>query len=501
MKQHKLFWGSSYDRELDILLFMWPDIIKKFPDAELHVCYGWDLYDKASGSNAERRQWKLEVQKMMGQKGIKHHGRVGKKELAKIRRKCGIWAYPTAFNEICCITALDCQADGVVPVTMTLAALDETVGSGIKIKGNIKNTNVVQPMFLRELLSLMGDEKRWKEESKKAIKFAKNYTWPKIADKWVDCFKEPVKQPLVSVITCTNRMGWWNIMAHNLSKQTYKNFEWIIVDDFKKNRVEVAKKYADKYKLKIRYIRGKREVKRRYGLSSANNCGWKSAKGELCIYLQDFMLLPGDSIETMVDIYRHNPDALIAPVDMYYYPKVKPDTSKEDWFNGKIDIIGKYIRKNIRITGEGMRESDHEPDFEMNVGAIPKKILQDLNGFWEFFDEALGYDNTEIAYRALKAGYKIIVDDTNVAIGLDHWKALKDKPEQLGKDRGRHMNDPRYFWMIDMMKLDKIPLRRTQEIDNKIDLQYTIPKEVKGKDCPMWLRDNLERIIKKWLNK
>jgi hypothetical protein len=41
-RQHKLWWQSSYDRGLDILLFMWPDIKLNYPDAELWVTYGFD---------------------------------------------------------------------------------------------------------------------------------------------------------------------------------------------------------------------------------------------------------------------------------------------------------------------------------------------------------------------------------------------------------------------------------------------------------------------------
>lgn len=183
MKHHKLFYASSYDRGLDILLPMWPQIRGKFPDATLDVCYGWDLYDSAYKDNPERQQWKDIQNKQMEAEGITHHGRVGKEELAKIRQSCGIWAYPTYFAEINCITALDCQKDGVVPVTIDNFALSETVQSGVKIKGDIYD-NETKEKYVSELLGIMGDKERWKKESKKAQEFAKNYTWDKIAQQW-----------------------------------------------------------------------------------------------------------------------------------------------------------------------------------------------------------------------------------------------------------------------------------------------------------------------------
>lgn len=184
MRCHKLFYGSSYDRGLIHLLEMWPEIIKKFPKATLDVCYGWNLFDNAFQNNPERMAWKEKVNELMKQKGITHHGRVGKKELQKIRRKCGIWAYPTHFTEINCITALEAQRDGLVPVVMELAALKETVGSGFKIKGDIYIQGHKQ-RYLDQLIRVMGNRKLWGEESKKARKFAESYSWDLIAKQWL----------------------------------------------------------------------------------------------------------------------------------------------------------------------------------------------------------------------------------------------------------------------------------------------------------------------------
>lgn len=189
MKQHKLFYGSSYDRGLQHLLQMWPKIIEKFPDATLDICYGWDLFDKAFPDNPERIAWKERMVKAMHQQGITHHGRISKEELKKVREQCGIWAYPTDFTEINCITALECQQDGVVPVVINLAALKETVQSGVKIEGDIYDEGgKTFDKYLTELLALMGDEKRWKEESEKGKEFAKNFAWEKISKKWEEQF-------------------------------------------------------------------------------------------------------------------------------------------------------------------------------------------------------------------------------------------------------------------------------------------------------------------------
>lgn len=183
MKQHKLFWGSSYDRGIQFILNMWPQIKKEYPKAEFHIYYGWDLFDAAYADNPERQEWKKKMQKLMKAKGITEHGRVNKEELAKGRQKCGIWAYPTDFGETNCITALDCQKDGVVPCVMNKAGLRESVRTGIRVEGDIYDEEI-QERYLELLLELMGDHRLWEKERAKGRKFALQYTWEKIAKKW-----------------------------------------------------------------------------------------------------------------------------------------------------------------------------------------------------------------------------------------------------------------------------------------------------------------------------
>lgn len=499
-RQHKIFWGSSYDRGLDYLLFMWPDIKEKYPDAELHITYGWDLFDALRGGNPERLQWKENVVKMMHQPGIIHWGRVGKTRLKELRQKCGIWAYPTHFQEINCITALECQEDGVVPVTMDDFALSETVGSGIKIKGKIINLDV-QDEFKDAIITLMGDTKRWEDESRKAQEFARSYKWDKVAPKWEDYFKQPVKEPLVSVITVTIRTGWWNIMAENLSKQTYKNFEWIIIDDYKEDRSEIAQKYAKKYNLNIRYLRGDKAkalaYPRRYGLVRANNTGWKAAKGELLVYLQDFILIPTVGLELLVDTYRHHPNALIAPTDQYWFAKEPDKTNKEDWWNGNTDIIDRFSWRNVRVQFIGLRPTDNPFDFEMNYGAIPKHILDDLNGWWEWFDDGLGYDNTELAYRALQKGYEVLIDDRNEAVCLNLWPIIGGTAENI-VERERHLSTPFYTWFKRQMEAGKLPIVRDVKKDEAIHLTFEVPQDVPDSEASEWINAHTKEIVEGW---
>ncbi|MCB1712415.1 MAG: glycosyltransferase [Candidatus Riesia sp.] len=189
-RHHRLFYGSSYDRGLEHILKLWPKVLAKFPDATLDICYGWNLYDAAFSDNPERQEWKKRIDQQMQQKGITHHGRLGRDELAKVRSRCGIWAYPTHFQEINCITALECQRDGLVPVVMNFAALKETVGSGKRVDGDIYDDEVREE-YLNALFEIMGTSSGlWAEESAKAQEFAKGYEWEVIANEWTKQFTD-----------------------------------------------------------------------------------------------------------------------------------------------------------------------------------------------------------------------------------------------------------------------------------------------------------------------
>jgi glycosyltransferase involved in cell wall biosynthesis len=491
-KRYKLFYGSSYDRGLYGLLKIWPLIKQAEPLAELHVCYGWNLYEKLYAHVPHMMAWKKEMEALLKQDGIIHHGRVGKSELYDIAKDCGIWAYPTTFEEIHCITGAYCQALGLVPCVYDYAALQTTVQHGVRLAVDCKKPESLK-IYAKELIELIKDGN--KQEIIRRNMNVDEYSWKNVANEWSKLFwKFKPQKEKVSIITPTIRTGWWNLMAHNLSKQTYQNFEWIIVDDHKDNRAEIAAKYAKKYGLDIKYTRGERAVMRKYGLSSANNVGWRKSKGELLVWLQDFVILPENAIERLVDVYRRHPNSLIAPVDEYRKMSVKPSMDKEDWFKGETDISGEFIRENVRIGLGELRFTDNPYDFEMNIGAIPKKVLDKLNGFWELFDDALGYDNTEIAMRAQKLGSTIIVDERLRVVCLDLWEHISGTDEN-GKDREWNLNDPRYAFLEEWTEKGKIPVVRNEKLDQKLQLNYEIPRDV---DPVEWMKKNLEKIVKPW---
>ena len=185
---HLIIYGSSYDRGLEHLLKMWPDIKKEVPDARLNIFYGWNLFDLGYHDNPERMAWKDKINELMKQEGITHLGRVSHQECINQNKMAGIWAYPTHFGEISCITGMRAQTYGAIPVVVNYAALKETVQYGIKIDGDIYDPET-KDLFKKELIGLLKDEKHQEEIRGPMMRWAQeNFSWSKVARQWNDEF-------------------------------------------------------------------------------------------------------------------------------------------------------------------------------------------------------------------------------------------------------------------------------------------------------------------------
>lgn len=151
-RPHSVGYFSSYDRGLECLLGMWLKIREQVPDATLDIYYGWDSFDKANKGNTERMRWKWGIIKKLHElkaHGVTEHGRVSHEELAQKMKEIQVWAYPTEFTEIHCITALKAQEAGCYPIVTEVAALKETVINGYLVKtDDIYSNETAQNEFI-----------------------------------------------------------------------------------------------------------------------------------------------------------------------------------------------------------------------------------------------------------------------------------------------------------------------------------------------------------------
>ena len=176
---------STQNRGLENILDVWPKIKAIVPEAELHIFYGWNTFVLMNSHKPQMMEWMRQMEEKMQQPGIINHGRVNQVELAKYQQQATYWLYPTEFQEIHCITALEMQAAKVYPITTGFAALAETQASGVKIPGDPK-TDEWREKFLHEIEFAHENPDVLKKDIVKGLEYVKECTWDKVTAKWIE---------------------------------------------------------------------------------------------------------------------------------------------------------------------------------------------------------------------------------------------------------------------------------------------------------------------------
>ena len=182
-------YASSPDRGLDVMLQLWPQIRKEVPDAQLHVYYGFTpTYTELHAKHPGMLKFRDDILRDLKQPGVVYHGRVGHQELATDMLRSALWLYPTYFTEISCITAMKAQAAGMIPVTTSLAALQETVQHGYKIGFTIHDART-QMSFVQLTVDLLKNPEKQEKMRAKMQPWAKeHFAWEGVAKQWHELF-------------------------------------------------------------------------------------------------------------------------------------------------------------------------------------------------------------------------------------------------------------------------------------------------------------------------
>lgn len=117
--KNRFIWSSAPERGLKDLLTNWPLIKNKISTATLHIY-------TPPYSTTSLKDWDgffLE--------GVSFMGTVNQEKLHKAMLDAEYWIYLTDYEETYCITALEMQKARVLPIVTNVAALSETVNSGI----------------------------------------------------------------------------------------------------------------------------------------------------------------------------------------------------------------------------------------------------------------------------------------------------------------------------------------------------------------------------------
>lgn len=189
--KNRIIYASSYNRGLEIILEDWKKIREFVPDAEIHIYYGWEVYDKYMKISGQGMEFKQKMLKLFQQDGVFEHGRISHKELLKEYAKADFWAYPCTYEgEINCIAMTKAVACGCTIITNDEYVLGERSHRKFKTKD-----------FVDELIKLLSSNIR---DFPDVCLYIQENSWETIARDWVNIFKD--KKHIETIYS--NRINW-----------------------------------------------------------------------------------------------------------------------------------------------------------------------------------------------------------------------------------------------------------------------------------------------------
>jgi len=178
-------------RGIDHLLDLWPRIRQAVPYAELWVTSSYLLWGASAEENDCRTRDLYERMDTLQDLGVHNLVRVPKAELVRHQLTSEIYLYPTAYEEMCCIAALEAAAAGEVVVASRKAALVERVidgDTGYLIDGDPADRRV-QDAFVERTVRLLTDDGLRRGMQAAAREFAFREAYEELIPRWEEAFE------------------------------------------------------------------------------------------------------------------------------------------------------------------------------------------------------------------------------------------------------------------------------------------------------------------------
>jgi len=190
---------SSADRSLEAFVDCFEEIKKQVPDAKARWAYGWGVWDYSNWANRELMEWKRKTRERMQDLGMEERGRLSHAEVAELYLKANVFAYPSEFAEIDCISLSKAMAAGAIPVTTDFGAMGDKVGhGGIFLHSKKTKDDWFEPnqfhfemtdpeqkaRFVEEAVKLLRNPPGEKEREPMREWARSTFDWNAVADRW-----------------------------------------------------------------------------------------------------------------------------------------------------------------------------------------------------------------------------------------------------------------------------------------------------------------------------
>ncbi|RLA95352.1 MAG: hypothetical protein DRG25_00445 [Deltaproteobacteria bacterium] len=258
--------------------------------------------------------------------------------------------------------------------------------------------------------------------------------------------------PRVSIVIVT-----WNSLKHILrcldclSKQTYKLYEVIVVDnDSRDGTVEYVKRNYPQ----IKVVQNEENV----GFAKANNQGIRLAQGEFILLLNPDVFPEPSFIEELMRVLSQRGSYGSAGGKLLLYENGKESST--------IDSTGLFLKKNFRSSDRGnLKEDQGQYNQEEDVFAIcgaavlfRREALEKVSISEEYLDEDFFayYEDLDIGWRMQLIGYKCVYTPKAKAYHVRGGSGLGAKFFQKDLDTQRLTLRNRYLMLIKNLSLSNL---------------------------------------------
>jgi len=280
-------------------------------------------------------------------------------------------------------------------------------------------------------------------------------------------YEKMEKQKVSIVLTTFRKNPKLELMLECLSRQTVKNFEFVLVDWLFEQRQDYIKKLSEKYKIPIVHVG--RDTK---GASRAMNIGIINSSGDYILHINDCTYITNRWVEKHLLICMNNAMGLGPryfvfsndfPIEKYLtgYINIPAELEKDklDWIYKRTGV-DKYLIVQMGehqiVSPQDLRLIGLPNDFIEGENIIlsvlpghsyggnmsaPTEMYLEVNGFNEELDNGYGYPDCELGIRLYNNKKKLFLNTSNWFVEVqdkDHEDVFSFIPKMNNEEAFNH---------------------------------------------------------------
>lgn len=209
------------------------------------------------------------------------------------------------------------------------------------------------------------------------------------------------------------------IVAKCLERQTFKDYEWIVVAGKTGKYQDFIDVMPSDNKNWLLTLEPEKKEGDYYALNKAWNEAYRLAKGDLIVSIVDGLWFDPTTLERLYAHYQNNPRACVSCIG-HQYSRIENDKPEQ--------LVWNDPRANTEF---GSFYEVKHTEMELCVASFPRQAVIDVGGVDEEFDKYAALSEKEMMARMYKAGYTLWLDQTIEYRAIQHPRLSKDWDERF----------------------------------------------------------------------